>query len=317
MSSRPPAVSVIVPAWGVAHLVGEALASLQRQTFGDWEAIVVDDGAPDDVAGAVAPFSAVDPRIRFLATEHGGISAARNRAMTAARAPIVALLDGDDAYEPEYLARMVALILADPDRGFVCCDATFMGGSERDGELYSKYASQAGEPTLEAVLARRFHVFTAVVARKEALAQVGGWDEALPAGEDLDLWLRMLGEGWRAAYLPLPLVRYRRRAASLSASGVRINRATLTVYGKAVARLGDRPEARVARAMIPRMREETAWAEGEELIVAGRTRAGLALLRAAQARRRSTRWRCAMALFRVAPFLAKPMIARRLWRPPA
>src|SRR5690606_11651153 len=94
-SSPPvPRIAVIVPAFGVAHLLGAALDSLQAQSFTDWEAIVIDDGAPDDVAGAVAPYLG-DSRIRFLQTENRGVSAARNRAIAAARAPLVALLDGD------------------------------------------------------------------------------------------------------------------------------------------------------------------------------------------------------------------------------
>ena len=54
-----PAVSVIVTGYGVAHLLGEALSSLQSQTLSNWECIVIDDGAPDDVAGAVAPSFAI------------------------------------------------------------------------------------------------------------------------------------------------------------------------------------------------------------------------------------------------------------------
>ena len=71
-SPARPRVAVIVPAYGVAHLVGEALASVQAQTFQDWECVVIDDGAPDDVAGAVAPFLS-DPRICFLATANQGV----------------------------------------------------------------------------------------------------------------------------------------------------------------------------------------------------------------------------------------------------
>ena len=75
---RAPRVAVIVPAYGVAHLLGEALDSLLGQTMPDWECVVIDDGAPDDVARAVAPYLA-DPRIRFLATDNGGVATARNR----------------------------------------------------------------------------------------------------------------------------------------------------------------------------------------------------------------------------------------------
>jgi glycosyltransferase involved in cell wall biosynthesis len=86
IESPAPRVSVIVPAYGVAHLLGEALDSLLAQSFTAWECLVIDDGAPDDVAGAVAPYLA-DPRVRFIATANHGVSAARNRAIAEARAP--------------------------------------------------------------------------------------------------------------------------------------------------------------------------------------------------------------------------------------
>ena len=107
-----PRIAVIVPAYGVAHLLAEALDSLRAQSFTDWEAIVIDDGAPD-VAGAVAPYLD-DSRIRVLATDNRGVSTARNRAIAEARAPLIALLDGDDLFRPGYLAAMVAAMEVDP-----------------------------------------------------------------------------------------------------------------------------------------------------------------------------------------------------------
>src|SRR5690606_21865301 len=103
--ARAPRVAVIVPAYGVAHLLGEALDSLLAQPMPDWECVVIDDGAPDDVAGAVAPYLAAR-RIRFLATANHKLPGARNRAITASTAPYVALLDGDDLLRPDYLQRM-------------------------------------------------------------------------------------------------------------------------------------------------------------------------------------------------------------------
>jgi glycosyltransferase involved in cell wall biosynthesis len=306
-----PAVSVIVPAWGVAHLVGETLASLQAQTFADWEAIVVDDGAPDDVAGAVAPFVASDPRIRFLPTSHGGLPAARNRAIAVARAPLVALLDGDDLYRPTYLERMVAAISADPGLGLITCDAVFTGQASREGQRFSDIFSQHGEPVLDAVMARRFHIFIAVMLRRAAIEDAGGFDDEMPAAEDLDLWIRILEKGWRAGRIDEPLVVYRRRPGSLSASTLKLRKATLRVYEKAALRLAGRPEGRTAILMMERMRDEAGWVEGEDLIIAGQTRAGLRVLRRAHAGQRSARWRMMMALFHAMPPLARPLLA---WR---
>jgi glycosyltransferase involved in cell wall biosynthesis len=89
VSQPNPRVSVIVPAYGVAHLVGDALRSLRAQSFADWEAIVIDDGSPDDVGGACAPIAS-DPRVRVMLTDNRGVASARNRAIAAARAPYLA-----------------------------------------------------------------------------------------------------------------------------------------------------------------------------------------------------------------------------------
>jgi glycosyltransferase involved in cell wall biosynthesis len=310
-----PAISVIVPAWGVAHLVGEALASLQAQSFTDWEAIVVDDGGPDDVAGAVAPFTAADPRIRFVPMAHRGVSGARNHAIAAARAPLIALLDGDDLYLPAHLETLHAAMTADPGLGIVSCDAYYTGQPAREGLLFSHFWPQADEPTLEAVLTRRSSIFIAALVRREAIEAVGGFDEALVAAEDLDLWIRILSAGWRARQLGIPLARYRRRPESASAATLRITRTTLEAYEKAARALAGRPEGRIASEIAAKTAAEIGWLEAEEMVIDGQVREGLRRLRVARAGRRSSRWRLMMALFRVAPPLARPVLAwrRRQW----
>lgn len=305
-----PAVSVIVPAWGVADLVGEALASLQAQGFGDWEAIVVDDG--DAAVGpAIAPLAAADPRIRFVASPRSGVSAARNRAAAQARAPLLAMLDGDDAYEPDYLATMIAAIESKPAPGLVTCDAVFTGRTARAGRRFSDYLPQNGTPTLDALIARRFNIFTAAVLRRDLFEAVGGFDETLAAAEDLDLWIRIADRGAGIGRVDRALVRYRRRPGSLSSSTLKLRRAALQMYEKTAERLAGRPEGTTAAAMARQMRDEAGWIEGEDLVIAGETRAGLALLRRSHAARRSPRWRLMMALFRAAPPLARPLLA---WR---
>jgi glycosyltransferase involved in cell wall biosynthesis len=306
---RAPAISIIIPAYGVAHLVGEALRSVQAQGFTDWEAIVVDDGAPDDVAGAVAVFAG-DPRIRLLATDNRGVATARNRAISEARAPLIALLDGDDMFEPDYLATMVETLVADPRHGFATCDATFFGAS-RVGRRFSEYMAQDLPISLERVLDRRFNVFTASLLHKAAFDSVGGYDATLRSGEDFDLWVRLLEAGWTAAYVPRPLVRYRRRMSSLSMDTAPMLRAVCRVYAGSAARLAGRPEAAVANAMRARTEEEIPVAEGEALIESGRVREGLAALRRAKVHRRSLNWRAAMAFMTLLPMLARPLLRYR------
>jgi glycosyltransferase involved in cell wall biosynthesis len=305
-----PAVSVIVPAWGVANLVGETLVSLQAQSFRDWEAIVVDDGDPT-VGPVVLPYAQSDPRIRFVPSPHGGVSVARNHAVAAARAPLIALLDGDDLHMPAYLEKMVAAISADPTFGLATCDAIFIGQTSRAGRRFSEFSPQTGERTLDAIITRRFNMFISSIIRRDVLDAVGGFNEAQTTAEDLDLWIRVVERGWPIAYVPEPLVLYRRRPGSLSASTLRLRCATADLYDRAAQRLAGRPEAAAAAAMAAIMRQEAGWVEGEDLVIAGDTRAGIALLRRSHAERRSPRWRLMMPLFSAVPPLARPLLA---WR---
>jgi cellulose synthase/poly-beta-1,6-N-acetylglucosamine synthase-like glycosyltransferase len=309
---QTPLVSVIVPAYGVAHLLGATLASLQAQYLQTWEAIIIDDGAPDDVAGAFAPFAS-DRRFRLLLTDNQGVSSARNRAIAAAKARFICLLDGDDLYEPAYLGRMLAAIEADPGLGFVCCDALVFGAGERTPRRYSSLYGMTGPISLERVLDRTFVVFVAAIIRRSAMDQIGGFDASIVASEDLDVWIRLLAAGWRGDFLAEPLVRYRRRPASLSSSSRRILVGGCSVYRKASQALQGRAEQPAAERMLASCEQAVRWLDGEDLLLRGDVASGLSLL--AGAEQRSLRWRIALAVMRRAPFLTAGLLRMRAWVP--
>lgn len=199
LPTHAPRVAVIVPAYGVAHLVGEALTSLQGQTLTDWECVVIDDGAPDDVACAVAPFL-TDPRIRFLATDNQGVSAARNRAVQAAQAPLVALLDGDDLLRPAYLETMVPLLEADPSLRLATCNARLFGSVPRERLCIEQTQGKTDglHGTLADVLDRSFNVYIGTTFRRADFDRIGGFDTTMAQSEDFDLWVRLMMLGGRA-----------------------------------------------------------------------------------------------------------------------
>ncbi|GGE77131.1 glycosyltransferase family 2 protein [Sphingomonas prati] len=305
-----PAVSVLVPAYRCAAFIADALLSLQAQTMPDWEAIVVDDGSPDDLLGAMAPF-ACDSRIRLIRTANLGVSAARNRALEDARAPLIALLDGDDIYLPDYLAVMTQAIAANPDIGFVTCDAIYFGNAKLNGLSFSSVSPQALPATLDRVLTRQFNVFTACMLKAAALRSVGGWSNDLQSAEDLDLWIRLLENSWACGVVPQALHRYRRRPDSLSAARLPLLRAVAAVYDNAVQRLTGRPECETALAMRKSIESEIAFECGEALVMAGRVREGIDELRRAAPRTQTPVWRAALIGMRIAPRLA-PRFMR--WR---
>jgi glycosyltransferase involved in cell wall biosynthesis len=306
MDQSSPAVSVIIPAFAAAPWLGEALASLQAQSVAEWEALVVDDG-DRKIAQVVRPFAG-DKRFRLVETEHGGASAARNRGIALARAPLISMLDGDDRYRPDYLERMIAAIRADPQLGFVTCDAHLFGAPQFDGKLFSAVEPQSGDISLERVVRRQFKVFGSSIVRREVLTAMGGYDEQLPAAEDMDLWIRILAAGWGAARVDRPLVEYRRRAGSLSADSLSLGRADVSMYEKAARLLEGRAEGRAAGEMLERAQEQLRGEEGFAAVAQGRTREGVKLLRSSDLPRRSPKWRLALAAFALFPPLAKPVL---------
>src|SRR3977135_4747431 len=109
-------VSVILPTYNRRETVGAAIASVQRQTFADWELIVVDDGSTDDTAALIG---GSDPRLVLIRQKNQGVNEARNTAMLRARGQYIAFLDSDDEWLPHHLELSVAFFRAFPGEDFV------------------------------------------------------------------------------------------------------------------------------------------------------------------------------------------------------
>ncbi len=309
ISIGAPRVAVIVPAYGVAHLIGEALASLQAQTLTEWECVVIDDGAPDDVASAVAPFL-TDPRIRFLATANAGVSAARNRAVAESNAPLIALLDGDDRFLPDYLGTLVPILEADPQVRLVTCNARQFGAVAAESPVVA--GPQAATGSLTAVIDRSFRVYIGSTFRRADFDAIGGFDTAMAQSEDFDLWVRLMQLGGEARYVDRMLGDYRIRPGSASANATRMLLGNIKVYEKARAVLAsDRPEQAVLARMIAQSRAAMAFEHAIDKVIDGDTRRGLAELRAIPGQVEGPVWRAAFAMWRVLPALARPMLR---WR---
>lgn len=300
-----PTVSIIVPAYNVAGFIAETLASVQAQTRDDWEVLIIDDGSPDDLASAVQPFLA-DSRFTLHRFDNGGLATARNRGIALARGAFVALLDGDDLFDPDYLEAMLAAFDADPALDFVTCDALLFGVPEREGRRYSEFEPQLPPITLERVLQRRFNVFGLCMVRTATMRSHGGYAAELKASEDLDLWIRLLAAGSRAGYVARPLCRYRRRAGSLSNSPELLIRSDIAVYFRAQALLpAAHPAAAIARAqLVDRIADLELWL-GKVALRNGDDAAARLYLRAATRARRLPKWRALLWLLQLSPAAAR------------
>ncbi|MGV2829970.1 glycosyltransferase family 2 protein [Myxosarcina sp. GI1(2024)] len=212
-----PKVSVIIPAYNVNSYLEATLISLERQSFKQFEALIVDDGSTDDTALIAQSFCRRDRRFRLLQKPNGGLSSARNYGIERALGEYIALLDGDDLYHPDKLTTHVELL----------------DGCKRVGVVYS--ASRAirndgrrtfmvldGKPInldpLVALLCKNFigHGSNAVL-RRCIFPEVGLFDETLRSCEDIDFWLRIATtRRWDFHLLPQILCSYRVRPSGLS-----------------------------------------------------------------------------------------------------
>jgi UDP-glucose:(glucosyl)LPS beta-1,3-glucosyltransferase len=103
-------VSVIVPAYNVENFISDCIKSIQRQTFKQWEAIIVDDGSSDHSVEVIKSLIKEDQRFRLVSQANGGVSKARNTGILNACGKYLAFLDGDDMWEPTFLEEMLAAI---------------------------------------------------------------------------------------------------------------------------------------------------------------------------------------------------------------
>lgn len=214
---RKPRVSVVVPAYNVSKYIQEALASLEKQTFSDFEVLIVDDGSTDDTAAVVQKFIQRDSRFQLLHKPNGGLSSARNYGIRHARGEYIALLDGDDIYHKDKLATHVARLYSKADVGVVYSASQTI---RDDGK--PTFISLSGKPVysnpLLALLCKNFvgHGSNAVF-RRCLIDEVGGFNESLRSWEDVDLWLRIAAiQKWRFYRENRILCYYRVRPSGLS-----------------------------------------------------------------------------------------------------
>lgn len=214
VGSEGPRVSVVVPTYERADLVGRAVDSALAQTVGDLEVVVVDDGSTDGTREAVE--AVADPRVRYLAHEtNRGVSAARNTGVEGARGDYVAFLDSDDEWLPRKLERQLAA-LDDRGDGWVgaYCDVATAGlsGAGRLAAAVSEtlFRSSApregGRELAESLLTMRVFMGpgSTLLVDRDAVIATGGFDEGLSIYEDWDLVLRVLSGG-KIAYVDEPL----------------------------------------------------------------------------------------------------------------
>lgn len=201
-----PRVSIIMPCCQNGRTAADTVRSIQAQTEGDWELIAVDDGSTDDTLAVLERLAREEPRMRVLHQENGGVSAARNAGMDAAKGEWLSFVDADDVLLPQALAHLLALTDAKTD---VVCGAYVMrygdeGGREEqhacaDGDLQTILESLIrGDSALNSMCARLYRA--QMIRERGVRAPLG-----VKLGEDVlfNLDAFMAARAWRMSEEPI------------------------------------------------------------------------------------------------------------------
>lgn len=230
MSSRTePAVSVVIPAFNAGWCIRPAVDSVLAQTFTDFELIVVDDGSTDDTAQILCSYG---DALRVVSQPNGGMSCARNAGIRLARGRYIAFLDADDRWLAPKLERQVTLLDERSDLAFCAATATL---EDLDGEVLGTWACSAtGTASVAEVFAAHALIAggaSSVLARRELVQTLGGFDETLFGAEDTDLWIRLAARGGFAC-IPETLVVVLKRPGSVSRNRQRMRAGALAMTRK-------------------------------------------------------------------------------------
>jgi glycosyltransferase involved in cell wall biosynthesis len=190
----PLDVDVLIPVRDGARFLPACLDSAFAQTFPPRAVIVVDDGSTDETPHILAGYATRWPNLHVIRSEPRGLSHARNLALQASRAPFVAFLDSDDIWQPDKLAKQMVLFTSGrPEVGFVHNSFFYI---DEDGRriMEDKVIPPRKRGDIFADLLVGYVLSgsaSAVVARRDLMTAIGGFDETLLHAEDWDVWLKL------------------------------------------------------------------------------------------------------------------------------
>ena len=204
---KNPTVSVIIPTYNRANLMKEAIKSVLKQTYQDFEIIVIDDGSTANIEETVKGFN--NFKIRYIChTNNQGVSAARNTGIRVSRGKYIALLDSDDEWLPEKLDKQIKILQdGSPKLGVVYSDLLYI---DENGKSMNKLRNRKKEGYIYEDLLGENYVGppSTLLVRKECFHKVGLFDDLVDTMEDWDMSIR-IAKYYIFSHIKIPLVKYR------------------------------------------------------------------------------------------------------------
>lgn len=219
MSTDTPKVSVLIPAYNAESTVESAVDSILRQTYADFELVIVDDGSTDGTSACLDAYSKRDPRVRVIHTPNRRIIEALNNGIGECSGEFIARMDADDISHPRRLEMQVALMDARPDVSVCSCLVRMFPRQQLLGGLV-RYEQWLNSLVTPEQIERDMFVESpvahpSVMLRRSELVGLGGYQEHGWA-EDYDLWLRYFTAGKRFAKVDKVLLCWRQSEGRLT-----------------------------------------------------------------------------------------------------
>lgn len=218
LNTQNPQVSVVIPAYNTERYIGRTLNSLARQTFNNFEIIVIDDNSTDNTVTVVKEHQARDIRIILISNDRNfGPCISRNRGMALARGKYIAILDSDDLSEPNRLAVQLEYLETHPKVTLVGSQGVRIDENDR---IIGNIINASTDPAIikYRLITENNLIHSSVFFRRDEIMSIGGYDKKYQGIEDFDLYSRLLKNNFILLNLPDRLVSYRQRRGSILSS---------------------------------------------------------------------------------------------------
>lgn len=222
-------ISVIVPVYNAKKTIQETLESVLNQTFSDFELIIINDGSQDSTLEIVKGIP--DPRLKVFSYPNSGLAASRNRGICHSTSEYISFIDADDLWTPDKLEDQLKALQGNPQAAVAYSWTDVIDESSQFVRTGS-HLTVNGEVYPNLLVANVLENGSNPLIRKQALTEVGGFDESLAAAEDWDMWLR-LARRYQFVAVPSPQILYRASAGSMSTNIWKLETACLQVIERA------------------------------------------------------------------------------------
>ncbi len=202
-----PSISVIVPLYNKEAYIAKTLDSVLNQTYQNYEILIINDGSTDKSTDIINTYT--DTRIHLVNQENKGVAAARNLGIEIAKSELIAFLDADDEWLPEYLETIIKLRKDYPNAG-IYATAYYINNTQT--QIKQVILCSDVPKDFEGLLPSYYHAIatgphpietSGIVIPHKILNEVGVFNETLRISEDLDLWAR-IGYHYPIAYSSKP-----------------------------------------------------------------------------------------------------------------